>query len=103
MYAIISTGGKQLTVKEGDVVKVEKLLGDVGTKAQFNTVLAIGGTEKPVFGSPNVPGATVSYEIVGEGRGEKVIVFKMKRRKSYRRLKGHRQDYTEIRITGIKA
>ena len=100
MYAVIETGGKQYTVKEGDVLEVELLAAD--TKAITN-VLAIAGTDSPQFGAPFVEGASVDIEILGDTKAKKVIVFKMKRRKSYRRKQGHRQQYTVIRVAAIKA
>jgi large subunit ribosomal protein L21 len=100
MYAVIETGGKQYKVQEGDVIQVERLSADI--EPAFNNVLAIGGDE-PQFGTPTVDGASVSYELLGETKAKKVIVFKMKRRKSYRRKKGHRQVYSNVKITAIKA
>ena len=100
MYAVIETGGKQYTVKEGDVLEVELLTAD--TKAITN-VLAIGGTETPTIGAPYIDGASVEIEILGDTKAKKVTVFKMKRRKSYRRKQGHRQQYTVIRVAAIKA
>lgn len=102
MYAVIKTGGKQYRVAEGDKVKVEKLPGDVGTKVEFDDVLMIGGDTVKV-GKPHVAGAKVVAEIVAQDRKKKVIVFKMKRRKNYRRVQGHRQPYTELRIDAVKA
>ena len=102
MYAVIKTGGKQYRVSEGDVLRVEKLDGDVGATIDFGDVLMLGG-EKVSIGKPTVKGAKVTAEIVAQDRAKKVIVFKMRRRKNYRRKQGHRQPYTEIRITGISA
>lgn len=102
MYAVIKTGGKQYRVSEGDRVRVEKLPGAVGEKVEFDEVLMLGG-ERVAVGAPFVSGAKVNAEIVGQGRGKKVIVFKIKRRKSYRRKAGHRQAYTELKVTGINA
>lgn len=99
MYAVIETGGKQYKVQEGDVIQVERLNDDA---SKFDKVLAIGG-EEPKFGAPLVDGASVSYELLGESKAKKIIVFKMKRRKSYRRKQGHRQIYSTVKITGIKA
>jgi large subunit ribosomal protein L21 len=101
MYAVIETGGKQYKVQEGDVIQVERLNSEAGSEAAFDKVLAIGG-EEPKFGTPTVDGASVSYELLGESKARKVIVFKMKRRKSYRRKQGHRQIYSTVKITGIK-
>lgn len=102
MYAVIKTGGKQYRVQEGDTIRVEKLPGDVGATVEFDEVLMIGG-EKVAVGKPTVSGATVAAEITAQDRAKKIIVFKMKRRKNYRRKYGHRQPYTELRITGISA
>jgi large subunit ribosomal protein L21 len=102
MYAVIKTGGKQYRVSEGDTLRVEKLDGDVGSKVEFDEVLMIGG-DKVAVGKPTVAGAKVEAEIVAQDRAKKIIVFKMKRRKNYRRKQGHRQPYTELRITGISA
>ena len=98
MYAVIETGGKQYKVQEGDVIQVERLNDE--DKA-FDKVLAIGGDD-PKFGAPFIDGASVEYELLGESKAKKIIVFKMKRRKSYRRTKGHRQIYSTVKITSIK-
>ena len=102
MYAVIKTGGKQYRVSQGDRIRVEKLDGDIGTSLEFDDVLMIGG-DKVVVGTPNVEGAKVTAEITGQDKAKKVIVFKMKRRKGYRRKQGHRQPYTDLKITGINA
>lgn len=102
MYAVIKTGGKQYRVSEGDILRVEKLEGDVGSSIDFSDVLMIGG-DSPKIGTPVVDGAKVSAEIIGQDRSKKIIVFKKKRRKNYRRKRGHRQAYTELRITGVTA
>lgn len=102
MYAVIKTGGKQYRVSEGDILRVEKLEGDVGSTIDFADVLMIGG-DSPKIGTPVVSGAKVSAEIIGQDRSKKIIVFKKKRRKNYRRKRGHRQAYTELRITGVTA
>jgi large subunit ribosomal protein L21 len=100
MYAIIRTGGKQYRVSEGDTIRVEKLPGEVGGEVELSDVLMLGG-EKPLVGKPLVKGATVKAEIVAQDRAKKIVVFKFKRRKKYRRKAGHRQPYTELKITGI--
>ena len=100
MYAVIKTGGKQYRVSEGDRLRVEKLPGAPGEKVTFSEVLMIGG-EKVAVGAPLVKGAKVSAEIVAQDRAKKVIVFKFRRRKNYRRKRGHRQPFTELKITGI--
>ncbi|MBI5500465.1 MAG: 50S ribosomal protein L21 [Deltaproteobacteria bacterium] len=102
MYAIIETGGKQYRVKTGDRVQVEKLPGDVGAKVTLDRVLLLGGTaDAPIVGRPLVPGAAVEGEIVAQGRGPKITTFKLKKRKWYRRKIGHRQAYTELKVTAI--
>ena len=102
MYAVIKTGGKQYRVSEGGRLRVEKLAGEVGDKLEFGEVLMLGG-DKLRVGAPFVKGAKVSAEIVAQGRDRKIIVFKIRRRKRYRRKGGHRQPYTELKITGISA
>lgn len=100
MFAVIQTGGKQYRVAQGDRLRVEKLAGDVGAAVTFDKVLLIGG-ESIKVGTPLVSGAKVSAEIVAQGRDKKVIVFKFRRRKNYRRKQGHRQPFTELKITGV--
>lgn len=102
MYAVIKTGGKQYRVSEGDRLRVEKIEGQKGDTIELAEVLMLGG-ERVAFGSPLVAGAKVSAEIIGQGLGKKIIVFKMRRRKRYRRKNGHRQPFTELRVTGISA
>ncbi len=101
-YAIIKTGGKQYRVSEGDTIRVEKIQGEVGSSIELDEVLMVGGDDVSV-GTPLVSGAKVTAEIVAQDRAKKIIVFKMKRRKNYRRKQGHRQPYTELRITGVSA
>lgn len=102
MYAVIKTGGKQYRVTEGDRLRVEKLPGDVGSAITFDEVLMLGG-DKVAIGKPLVAGAKVVATIVAQDRAKKVIVFKFRRRKNYRRKRGHRQPFTEIKITGVSA
>jgi len=102
MYAVIKTGGKQYRVSEGQRLRVEKLPGAEGDKVTFSEVLLVGG-DTPKVGQPLVQGAAVSAEITGQGRGPKIVVFKFRRRKNYRRKAGHRQPFTELKITGISA
>jgi len=102
MYAVIKTGGKQYRVSEGDRLRVEKLEGAKGDSIELSEVLMLGG-ERVAIGTPTIAGAKVSAEILAQGLGKKVIVFKMRRRKRYRRKNGHRQPYTELRVTGIDA
>lgn len=105
MYAVIQTGGKQYRVEPGQTVVVEKLDGDKGAKVSFDEVLLVsegaGGAVK--IGKPLVAGAKVSGEIVEQGRGDKLIVFKFRRRKNYVRKNGHRQSYTAVKIAQISA
>ena len=102
MYAVIETGGKQYRVNQGDIIKVEKLTADVGAKVDFDRILLVGEGADVKVGSPIVDGATVSGTVVEHDRHRKIIVFKMKRRKNYRRKQGHRQDYTGVLIENIK-
>lgn len=102
MYAVIRTGGKQYRVTEGETLRVEKLPGDVGSSITFGEVLMLGGANVKV-GKPLVSGAKVVAQIVAQDRAKKIIVFKMRRRKNYRRKNGHRQWFTEVKITGIGA
>ena len=103
MYAVIETGGKQYRVAEGDTLYVEKLDGDVGDTVSFDRVLLVADGDSVNVGSPTVSGAEVSGEIVGHGRDKKVIVFKFKRRKDYRRRNGHRQSFTAVKINSLKS
>jgi large subunit ribosomal protein L21 len=100
-YAVIRTGGKQYRVAEGDTVQVELLAGNPGDKVKFDDVLMIGG-DAPKFGAPLVAGAAVEGEIVQQGRGPKLVVFKFRKRKRSRRKAGHRQSFTAVKITGVK-
>jgi large subunit ribosomal protein L21 len=100
MYAVIRTGGKQYRVETGDKLRVEKLPGGVGDPVTFGEVLLVGG-EALKLGTPVVGGAKVEAKIVGQGLAPKVIVFKFRRRKNYRRKRGHRQPFTAIEITNI--
>jgi large subunit ribosomal protein L21 len=102
MFAIVRTGGKQYRVGVGDQITVERIAGDVGAEIELGDVLAIGGDETPVIGTPIVPDAAVRARIVQQPRGTKIIVFKKKRRKNYRRKRGHRQELTVLKIEEIK-
>ena len=102
MYAVIRTGGKQARVTNGDRVRVEKLPGEVGDRVEIAEVLLLGGEGAEKVGTPLVAGARVVGTITAQARGPKLLLFKMKRRKGYRRKQGHRQSYTEIRIDGIE-
>jgi large subunit ribosomal protein L21 len=101
MYAVIHTGGKQYKVAPGEHLRIEKIEGDKGAKVSFDKVLLIGGDSVKI-GRPYVEGAKVNAEIVVQDRAKKIIVFKLRRRKNYRRKYGHRQPFTEIKITGIE-
>jgi large subunit ribosomal protein L21 len=105
MYAVIETGGKQYKVQPGDFIQIEKLEGDKGSSLAFDKVLMVAepGTENSEIwlGKPLLAGAKVTGQIVGQGRGDKIIIFKYKRRKQYRKTKGHRQEYTQILITAL--
>jgi large subunit ribosomal protein L21 len=101
MYAVIKTGGKQYRVASGNKIKVEKLGAEVGSEIVLDQVLAVGEGEALKVGAPVVAGATVKAKVLAHGLGDKVTIFKMKRRKNYRKHQGHRQNYTEIEITGI--
>jgi large subunit ribosomal protein L21 len=101
-YAVVRTGGKQYRVSEGDVVRIEKLAGEVGDKITLSDVLFVGGNGDVKIGAPLVANATVTGEIVDQTKAKKVIVFKKKRRKSYSRQRGHRQQQTILKIIGIE-
>lgn len=101
MYAIIATGGKQYKVSQGDVIDVESLDGEAGQKVEFTEVLAMGEGEGLTVGAPRVAGAKVEGEIVKHFRGEKLIAFKMKRRKGFHKKIGHRQEITRVKISSI--
>jgi len=101
MYAIIATGGKQYRVSEGDIIYIEKLDTEVEGEVTF-PVLFLGG-EKVVAGTPLVEGASVSGRVLQHGRGQKIVVYKFKAKKNYRRKQGHRQPFTKVEITGITA
>jgi large subunit ribosomal protein L21 len=100
MFAVIKTGGKQYRVAAEDVIKVDKVGGDPGEIVQFREVLVLGG-DNPTFGAPMVAGASVAAEVLEQGRGPKVIAFKKRRRKNSRRKRGHRQEFTLLRVTEI--
>lgn len=102
MYAVVQTGGKQIRMNPGDAVRIEKLGGEVGDTIEFDDVLMVGGDEGVRIGTPTVEGARVVGTITAQGRHPKIRVFKMKRRKRYRRSQGHRQSYTEVRVDRIE-
>ncbi|MBW2252910.1 MAG: 50S ribosomal protein L21 [Deltaproteobacteria bacterium] len=102
MYAIVDSGGKQYRVKEGDILKVEKLAGKVGDNVSFDKILMFSDDENVNIGTPLLEDVTVNGHIVEQGKAKKIIVFKYKRRKRYRRKQGHRQQFTAVEIDSIK-
>ena len=103
MYAVVKTGGKQYRVAKDDVLTVEKLAGDAGARVELSEVLAMDAGKGLTVGAPLVDGARVAAEVLEQKKGDKVVIFKKKRRKNYRRSKGHRQQLTVIRITDVLA
>jgi len=103
MYAVIKTGGKQYKVAPNDVIAVERLPGEAGAAVEFDEVLMLGGENGVTVGTPTVAGAKVTATLLEQTRGDKVLVFKKKRRKGYRRTAGHRQELTVLRIADISA
>jgi large subunit ribosomal protein L21 len=101
MYAVIQTGGKQYRVKSGEQLKVEALAAEVGAAVSFDRVLMLGEGDGVQVGAPFLAGAKVKATIVAQGRGEKVRIFKLRRRKHYAKTQGHRQSFTEVRIDEI--
>ncbi|MDB5903405.1 MAG: rplU [Betaproteobacteria bacterium] len=101
MYAVIKTGGKQYRVAAGEKLKVEQIPADIGAEIVLDQVLFLAKGEDVTMGAPLVSGATVTAKVVSHGRGDKIRIFKMRRRKHYRKTQGHRQNYTEIEILGI--
>ncbi|MGH7905390.1 MAG: 50S ribosomal protein L21 [Candidatus Binataceae bacterium] len=101
MFAIVKTGGKQYRVAVGDQITVERIAGDVGSEISLAQVLALGDTDAPAIGAPMIPDTSIRAKIVQQPRGTKVIVFKKKRRKNYRRKHGHRQELTVLKIEEI--
>ena len=103
MYAVIKTGGKQYRVAAGQKIKVEQIPAEVGAEITLDQVLMVGEGESVKIGTPLVSGATVTAKVLAQGRGPKVQIFKMRRRKHYQKHQGHRQGFTEIEISGIAA
>src|SRR4029079_15966065 len=101
MYAVIKSGGKQYKVAPGEKLRVEQLAAEVGAEVVLDQVLMVGDGDTIRLGQPVVAGATVKATVVGHGRGDKVTIFKMRRRKHYQRHQGHRQNYTELKIESI--
>ena len=100
-YAVVETGGKQYMVRKGDVLAVERLDGEAGAKVTLDCVLAVSDGTALKVGTPTVAGASVTAEVVKQFRGEKVIAFRKKRRKGYKKKRGHRQDLTQIKVAEI--
>ncbi|MFB0957852.1 MAG: 50S ribosomal protein L21 [Clostridiaceae bacterium] len=103
MYAVLKTGGKQYKVSEGDVIYVEKLVADVDSTVELTEVLAIAGDNGITVGSPTVEGAKVVCKVLAQDKAKKIIVFKYKAKKDYRRKQGHRQPYTKLQVEQIQA
>ncbi len=101
MYAVIKTGGKQYRVTPGEKLKVEQIPADIGSEIVLDQVLMVADGDATKVGTPLVAGATVKATVVAHGRGDKIKIFKMRRRKHYRKTQGHRQNFTEIRIETI--
>mgnify|MGYP000188682147 CR=1 FL=1 len=103
MYAVVNSGGKQYKVEEGQILRVEKIPGDVGENVSFDKVLLFSDGENLTIGQPHLDNVEVSGHIVEQGKNKKIIVFKYKKRKRYRKKQGHRQQYTAVKIDSIKA
>jgi large subunit ribosomal protein L21 len=103
MYAVVKTGGKQYRVSAGEKLRIESIPAEVGQEIVLDQVLVVADGDQLKMGTPLVAGATVKAKVLKQGRGDKVLIFKMRRRKHYRRSQGHRQNYTEIEILGIAA
>lgn len=101
MYAVIKTGGKQYRVAPGEKIKIEQIPADVGAQIVLDQVLMVSNGDAVQLGNPLVAGAKVSVTVLGHGRGEKIKIFKMRRRKHYQKTQGHRQNYTEVRVDSI--
>ena len=101
MYAVVKTGGKQYRITPGEKVKVEQISGDIGAEVVLDQVLMVGDGDSVRLGQPTIAGATVKATVVSQGRGDKVTIFKMRRRKHYQKHQGHRQNYTELKIDSI--
>ena len=102
MYAVVKTGGKQYKVSEGEYLNIEKVDGEVGATLELNEVLLVGGDVVKI-GTPVVPGAKITAQIVAQDKAKKILVFKSRRRKNYRKKNGHRQPFTRVKIAAIEA
>lgn len=102
MFAIVQSGGKQYRVAEGDVLRLEKLEAETGATVELPVLLLAGADDAVKVGAPNVDGASVKAEVIGHGRGPKIHVYKFKAKNNYRRHLGHRQPFTEVRITSVE-
>jgi large subunit ribosomal protein L21 len=103
MYAVIKAGGKQYRVASGEKLRIEQVAAEVGSEIVLDQVLMVADGENVTLGTPTLSGASVKAKVIAQGRGDKVHIFKMRRRKHYRKSQGHRQNYTEIEILGIAA
>ena len=103
MYAVIETGGKQHKVSEGEILRVEKIEAEIGAEIKLDKVMLVQTDDKTMIGSPYVDNASVTAEVVEQGKSKKIIIFKYKRKKNYQRKKGHRQQYTALKIKAIAA
>lgn len=103
MFAVIKTGGKQFTIKIGNIFNTEKIVASVGDTYKLEDVLLISDGATPTIGSPFIKGASVDLEILEHGKGDKVMIFKKKRRKDYRKRQGHRQLYTKVKVVAINS
>ncbi len=101
MYAVVKTGGREYRVSKGDLIRVEKLEGKVGDQVELKDVLMVSNEGEVRFGTPHLADVVIKGEIVQESKGEKVLTYKMKKRKNYRRFKGHRQTYTYLKVNDI--
>lgn len=101
MFAVLKTGGKEYRVSQGDVIRVEKMEGKVGDRIVLKDVLMVSEGDQVRLGEPTLSNASITAEIMGEAKGKKILTYKMKRRKNYRRMKGHRQTYTFLKINEI--
>ena len=101
MYAVIETGGKQYRVSEGDTIRVERLHSEPGSTVELTNVMLLGKDDGPVIGSPLVPGASVKASVISHGRGKKMIVFRYIQKNNYRKFRGHKQQYTDLKVESI--